>query len=82
MVRPIDDLGRIVIPKEMRTILAINRGDGLEILMQGNDIILRKYASICFVCNGIDGVEKQNRTYLCGECRSKLEVAEVAEVAG
>jgi len=75
IVRAIDDLGRVVIPKEIRTTLAINRGDGLEILMQGNDIILRKHTSVCFVCNRASGVEKQNMTYLCEECRCKLEVA-------
>ena len=75
MVRPIDNLGRVVIPKEIRTILAIKQGDGLEIVMRDNEIVLRKYASVCFVCNGSNGVEQQNKTYLCEECRCKLKVA-------
>lgn len=49
IVRRIDDLGRIVIPKEIRKSLRINSGDNLEIYTSGDDIVLRKYNEIdCF----------------------------------
>ncbi len=49
IVRRIDDLGRIVIPKEIRKSLRINSGDNLEIHTCDEDIILRKYNHIdCF----------------------------------
>jgi len=77
MVRRIDDLGRIVIPKEVRRKLAINQGDGLEFLIDGNGgIVLRKYTSICFVCGGENGVQEYNQAYLCQDCREKLGIAQ------
>ena len=44
MIRRIDDLGRIVIPKEIRKKLRIRDGENLEILVENDDIILRKYS--------------------------------------
>ena len=43
VVRRIDELGRIVLPKEMRKILKIKSGDNLEIFMSDGDIVLSKY---------------------------------------
>lgn len=44
IIRRIDDLGRIVIPKEMRKNLRIKEGDNLEIFVSGEEIILKKYS--------------------------------------
>lgn len=44
VVRRIDDLGRIVIPKEIRRNFKINEGDSLEIFVENNDIVLKKYS--------------------------------------
>ena len=46
IVRRIDELGRIVIPKEIRKNLRIKNGDNLEILVEGENITLRKYSQI------------------------------------
>ena len=46
IVRRIDELGRIVIPKEIRKNLRIKNGDNLEIIVKGEDITLRKYSQI------------------------------------
>lgn len=46
IIRRIDDLGRIVIPKEIRKSLKINEGDKLEILVNNDQIILKKHSSI------------------------------------
>ena len=46
IVRRIDELGRIVIPKEIRKTLRIKNGDSLEILLDGENINLRKYSQI------------------------------------
>ncbi|QTB12603.1 AbrB/MazE/SpoVT family DNA-binding domain-containing protein [Lysinibacillus sphaericus] len=43
IVRKIDDLGRVVIPKETRRTLGIEEGDSLEIYTNGNQVILQKY---------------------------------------
>lgn len=46
IVRRIDELGRIVIPKEIRKSLRIKNGDSLEIIVEGENISLRKYSQI------------------------------------
>ncbi len=46
IVRRIDELGRIVIPKEIRKSLRIKNGDNLEILVDGENITLKKYSQI------------------------------------
>jgi len=54
IVRRIDDLGRVVIPKELRRVFEIKEGDPLEIFVDGNGIILRKYAPGCVLCGETD----------------------------
>lgn len=44
IIRRIDDLGRVVIPKEIRKNLRIKEGDNLEIFVEGEDVILKKYS--------------------------------------
>mgnify|MGYP001000922135 CR=1 FL=1 len=44
IVRRVDELGRVVIPKEMRRTMLINEGDPLEFLVDGQSIVLRKYS--------------------------------------
>jgi transcriptional pleiotropic regulator of transition state genes len=56
VVRKLDDLGRVVIPKELRRTLGIGEKDGLEIFVNGQDIVLRKYAPGCSVCGAVDEV--------------------------
>ncbi|MBR6613548.1 MAG: AbrB/MazE/SpoVT family DNA-binding domain-containing protein [Clostridia bacterium] len=46
MIRKIDDLGRIVIPKEIRKTLKIREGDSLEIYIEGDRILLNRYAPL------------------------------------
>lgn len=54
IVRRIDDLGRVVIPKSIRRPLGIGEGDPLEFYTYGNSIILKKFASGCFICGESD----------------------------
>ena len=46
VVRRIDDLGRIVIPKELRRTMRIREGDSLEIFIDGEKIMLKKYSPV------------------------------------
>lgn len=50
IVRQIDELGRIVLPKELRDILDIKIKDALEISLDANRIIIKKYEKSCAVC--------------------------------
>lgn len=50
IVRSVDELGRIVLPVELRRVLDIPQGTPLEILMEGTRIVLRKYSRACSFC--------------------------------
>ncbi|MEV2354245.1 AbrB/MazE/SpoVT family DNA-binding domain-containing protein, partial [Paenibacillus larvae] len=55
IVRKLDDLGRVVIPKELRRTLGIGEKDALEIYVDGERIVLKKYEPGCYLCGGISG---------------------------
>ncbi|MED5019306.1 AbrB/MazE/SpoVT family DNA-binding domain-containing protein [Paenibacillus chibensis] len=54
IVRRVDDLGRVVIPKELRNTLKIKDGDPLEIFVDGEKVIFRKYQPGCCLCGNED----------------------------
>jgi len=72
IVRKIDDLGRMVIPIELRKTMSINKKDPMEIFVDGNEIILRKYEPACIFCGSADDIiEFEGRT-ICGSCKEKI----------
>jgi transcriptional pleiotropic regulator of transition state genes len=68
IVRKIDELGRIVLPIEMRRTLGIAERDPMEIYVDGPMVILKKY-----VPEELDGRRKK---YVCAVCRREIEAAE------
>ena len=72
IVRKVDELGRIVIPIELRRNLDIDIKDSLEIFVDGQNIILRKYTPGCSHCGFIGIVAELGSIKLCAECRNKL----------
>lgn len=58
IVRRIDELGRIVIPKELRRTMRLNEGDEMEISSEGECLILRKYSGIESVISTVKGVAR------------------------
>ncbi len=74
IVRQLDSMGRIVIPKEIRNQLGLRSNfDSLEIYMEGGNIILKKYRPTCAFCDRLaDGVEL-NGISVCSSCVEKLE---------
>lgn len=73
MTRPVDELGRVVIPKEIRTSLGIDVKDRLEILMDGDAIVLRKYNPNCVFCGSAEAVEEVMGKNICKTCLEKLK---------
>lgn len=72
IVRKIDDLGRIVIPKELRKTMNINKKDSLEIYTEGNKIIFQLYKPGCMFCGEMDNtIEFEGRT-ICHSCIEKM----------
>lgn len=65
IVRKLDDLGRYVLPIEMRRNLNINIGDPLEIFVDGDSIILKKYEPSCVFCGEAKGITNyKEKTYV------------------
>ena len=62
IVRKVDDLGRIVLPIELRRTLDIHERDSIEIFVDGNQIVLKKYSPACIFCGrggGCAGIQRQ-----------------------
>lgn len=70
IVRRIDDLGRVVIPKELRNAFGINDGDPMEIFVdKEGEIILRKYHPGCMICGNMDDISSVvPGKYICKDC--------------
>ena len=73
VVRRIDELGRIVVPKEIRKKMYIESGDPLEIFVDGDHIILTKYQPSCIFCGNPDGVVPFEEKLICSKCIEKLQ---------
>ncbi len=73
IVRKIDELGRIVIPRELRRTLGIDVKDPLGIFVDGEKILLHKYQPACVFCDHTDGVEKFKGKNVCAKCREELQ---------
>ena len=73
IVRKMDDLGRIVLPKEMRKVMDINAKDAIEIFTDDNRIILQKYQPACVFCNNASDVVYFNGKRVCVACVEKLK---------
>ncbi len=72
IVRRVDDLGRIVIPMEIRKIFNINQRDSLEIFTDGNNIVLRKYEPQCIFCGQAGNVKMFKNRNVCKDCLKEL----------
>ncbi len=72
VVRKVDELGRVVIPIELRRTLGIEEKDGMEIFVDNDRIILRKYEPACVFCGGADGVANFKGKNVCQECAAAL----------
>ena len=72
ILRKVDPLGRIVIPKEIRNVMSINEGDALEIVKNNNEILLRKYHRGCIFCGGDKGIIEFKDMLVCTECKKAL----------
>lgn len=72
IVRKIDHLGRIVLPIELRRVLEIDKDSALEIYVENDTIILRKYEPTCIFCKSSEGVKQYKDRNICAACRQKI----------
>ena len=73
MVRTIDSLGRITLPIEIRRMLDINTGDGVEMFSDKDRIILQKYAPSCIFCGEADDMVIYKDKRICKSCLEAMK---------
>lgn len=73
IVRKVDELGRIVLPIELRRTLDIGEKDALEIYVDGSAVVLKKYAPSCVFCNDVKSVTNYKGKNVCSACLNELK---------
>ena len=73
IIRQLDSLGRIVLPIELRRSLNINSKDLLEIIVDGNAVVLRKYEPNCAFCGGECKLSSYRGKLICKRCLKEIK---------
>lgn len=72
MARPVDSLGRVVLPKELRDVMDIKMDDSMEVFVDGNRIVLRKFMRNCIFCGDGSNVRFYRDMAVCRKCAEDL----------
>ena len=75
IVRNLDQLGRLVIPKETRKAFNLNDGDPIEMFTDGDEIILKKYNPGCHCCGSMEHLTEVLGLKICPKCLKEFEKA-------
>jgi len=73
IVRKVDDLGRVVLPIELRRTLGIDIKDPLEIYVDGAQVILKKYEPTCIFCGEGKDIKSFDGKNICPSCIKKIK---------
>jgi transcriptional pleiotropic regulator of transition state genes len=73
IVRRVDDLGRIVIPMELRRTLGINVKDPISISTEGDRIILQKHRDACAICGSEEHTLEVKGRAVCEHCVEEIK---------
>ncbi len=73
IVRKVDELGRIVLPIELRRTLNINIKDPIEIYVDEDSVVLKKYEPACIFCGNANNVKNINGKNVCQNCIDELK---------
>lgn len=72
VVRKIDELGRIVLPSELRKVFGIHEGDELEISVEEDRVILQKRQDVCVFCSAESPKVQYRDRRVCDNCAQEL----------
>ena len=73
IVRKVDNLGRIVLPIEIRKVLDIKEKDSIEIFIDDGKIVLEKYQPSCIFCGNTEDIVYFNSKRVCSACIEKMK---------
>ena len=72
IVRNVDKLGRIVIPKELRKVLGLEIGTPVEISVAGNGVFLKRYETTCTFCGTSENLTQHHDKWICNFCKDEI----------
>lgn len=72
-VRKVDELGRVVLPKELRKSCNLHAQDQYEIFIDGQSILIERYYPRCVFCGNIEPIKEYKGKKICGRCLNELE---------
>lgn len=73
IIRKIDELGRIVLPAELRRTLDIAERDSMEIYVDGTSVVLQKYEPTCVFCGSAQDILSYREKHVCLHCVRSLQ---------
>jgi AbrB family transcriptional regulator, transcriptional pleiotropic regulator of transition state genes len=80
--RRIDQLGRVVIPAELRKVYGVRTGDLLDIRVEEGRLVLSKIEPECAICGGADNLRQLHDKQICKDCVNELHNSMVGAAAG
>ena len=72
IVRNMDQLGRIVIPKELRKVFALEPSAPIEIFVADNGIFLQPYHRTCVFCGNTENLIRYHNHHICTACKNEI----------
>jgi transcriptional pleiotropic regulator of transition state genes len=72
IVRKVDQLGRVVLPKELRRALDIKNEDSMEIFVDGENVVLKKFEPLCVFCGHSQNITVFKEKNICSDCMGDL----------
>lgn len=73
IVRKVDELGRIVLPIELRRTLNIDIKDSIEIYVENDSIVLKKFEPTCIFCGSNENLKTFHDKNVCGKCLNEMK---------
>jgi transcriptional regulator, abrB family len=72
-VRPLDSLGRVIIPKEIRNSMGWNKNIMLSIEKEGDRVVLTSHKDSCFICGSMEDIKYVDEKPICHSCIKKIK---------
>ncbi len=72
IIRKVDELGRVVIPIELRRVMGIEEKNSIEIFVDSDRIILQKHEQSCVFCGSDDEIRYYKNKLICEDCLEEL----------
>ena len=79
IIRRVDELGRVVIPMEIRNQFDIAEKDPIEIFVDGSSIILKKYEKSCFFCGNTKKLSQYKDKLICNKCINQIKKLDIED---